>query len=562
MLVNGYKLCPKTESDDCGIEFSRIIGHQSFVRLMSQQLYRRRLFIGCFLGLVATAFGFAVRGATLGDWEVQFGLSEEEKGIINGVGLFPFAISIILFSLFVDRIGYGTSMAIAFVGHLLSTVLTIFAPNFEVLYIATFIYALSNGVVEAVINPVVATIYKDNKTHWLNVLHAGWPGGLVLGGLLAIVVLKAGDSLGQSLPGNLWQWKMAVLVLPILAYGLLLYGMPFPTQERVEAGVSYRQMLEEFGWGSAYIVSCLLIMGVSQVLTVFKLSPVDWKLALLLAVLPAGAFAVYIRKFGRPIFVFLMLVMFLLATTELGTDSWIQDIMGSVLQDPAKGTMFLVYTSAIMFVLRFFAGPIVHRISPLGLLACSSLLAMVGLLWLGNAGTNVGVLLMAATLYGFGKTFFWPTTLGVVSEQYPRGGALLLNTISGVGMLAIGTLGATYIGTIQDEDFNRAVRTQAAEVHPQVVETKEGLFSMYEYVAKNKYQGLTDGVIAELDAIERDTKQHALAKIAYLPATMFVCYLGLILYYRSKGGYRAETLVGHAAQDEEFTGGTVGPGEG
>ena len=136
------------------------------------------------------------------------------KGVISGVGLYPFAISIILFSLIVDRIGYGTAMAIAFAGHLTSTVLTIFAPSFQVLYVATFIYALSNGIVESAINPVVATIYKDNKTHWLNVLHAGWPGGLLLGGLLAIAVMKVGGSIGDALPGRLWQWQMAVLLLP------------------------------------------------------------------------------------------------------------------------------------------------------------------------------------------------------------------------------------------------------------------------------------------------------------------------------------------------------------
>ena len=513
------------------------------------------------MALVATAFGFLVRGATLPDWEVAFNLTEEQKGILGGVGLFPFAISIILFSLIVDRIGYGTSMSIAFVGHIVSTVMTILAEDFEVLYIATFIFALSNGIVEAVINPVVATIYRDNKTKWLNVLHAGWPGGFVLGGLLVIIVLKVGSSLGETLPGELWQWKMAVLLLPILAYGFLLFGLRFPTQERVEAGVSYRTMLEEFGWGSAYIVSFLLIMGISQVLAVFKYNPIDWKDALLYAIVPAVAFAIPIRKFGRPIFVFLMLVMFLLATTELGTDGWIQDIMGAVLQDPAKGTMFLVYTSAIMFVLRFFAGPIVHRISPLGLLACSAALATVGLVWLGNAGPHATVLLLAATLYGCGKTFFWPTTLGVVSEQYPRGGALLLNAIGGVGMIAVGTLGATYIGTMQDKDFNQAVQSQAAEAHPTVAETKEGLFSEYQYVNKNKYKALSNEQQEQLAAIERETKQHALAKIAYLPAVMFVCYVGLILYYRSRGGYRAEVLVGHAAKDEQFTGGAPGPGE-
>src|ERR1700754_4542551 len=134
---------------------------------MADAQQARRLFLGCFMALVATAFGFAVRSAVLGDWETQFHLTEEQKGIINGVGLYPFAISIILFSLIVDKIGYGTAMCFGFLGHLISTLLTIFAPNFGVLYFATFLYALSNGTVEAVINPVVATLYKDNKTHWL-----------------------------------------------------------------------------------------------------------------------------------------------------------------------------------------------------------------------------------------------------------------------------------------------------------------------------------------------------------------------------------------------------------
>jgi MFS family permease len=522
----------------------------------------RRLFLGCFMALVATAFGFAVRSAVLGDWEAQFGLSEEQKGIINGVGLYPFAISIILFSLIVDKIGYGTAIFLGFVGHVVSTVLTIFAPSFEVLYVATFIYALSNGTVEAVINPVVATVYRDNKTHWLNILHAGWPGGLVLAGLLSIGVLKLGGTLGARLPGEIWQWRMGVLFIPILIYGFLLFGQKFPTQERVAAGVSFREMLREFGWGSAYVVSFLIIMGISQVLTVFKIAPIEVTHALLWAIIPAALFAVWIRAFGRPMFVFLLLIMIPLATTELGTDGWIQDIMGSVLEDPVKGTLFFVYTAAIMFVLRFFAGPIVHRISPLGLLAASAAIAAAGLAWLGNAGPSVGVLFLAATLYACGKTFFWPTTLGVVSEQYPKGGALLLNAISGVGMIAVGTLGGPAIGTLQDIDFNRAVAVEAPDAHALVARESDGAFFDYESVDKAKFAELPPAEVATLNAIERGTKQHALAKIAILPVFMCFCYLGLILYFRTRGGYQAQVLTGHAAEDEKFTGGTVGPGEG
>jgi hypothetical protein len=173
------------------------------------------------------------------------------------------------------------------------------------------------------------------------------------------------------------------------------------------------------------------------------------------------------------------------------------------------------------------------------------------------------MLFLAATFYGIGKTFFWPTTLGAVSELYPKGGALLLNAISGVGMISVGTIGMTAIGTVQDADFNRAVQQAAPEVHANVVETKKGLFSDYQFVNKAKFEAanVSPDQQAELIALESQTKQHALTKIAILPAIMCACYLLLIVYFRSRGGYRAEILTGHAAQDEEFTGGTLGPVE-
>ncbi len=530
---------------------------------MADQNQARRLFLGCFIAMVATAFGFAVRGGVLDDVGVQFHLTEEQKGILGGVGLFPFAISIIIFSLIVDRIGYGTAMVFAFVCHLASAILTIFSHSFGVLYFATFIYALANGTVEAVINPVVATLYKDNKTHWLNILHAGWPGGLVLGSLLAIGMAVLYEN--HMLPSNLelWQWKMAVLILPILLYGFMLFGLKFPVQERVEAGVSYREMLAELGWGGAYIVFFLLIMGISQILTVANIRaiPVTW--ALLAAFIPTIPFGIWIRSFGRPMFVFMLLVMFLLATTELGTDSWIQNIIGNILHNQNYGTWFFIYTASIMFVLRFCAGPIVHKISPLGLLATCAALAAVGLYWLGHSGASVAMLLAAGTLYGCAKSFFWPTTLGTVSEQYPRGGALLLNVMGGVGMIAVGTIGGPAIGTLQDVDFNKAVAVAAPEVHSKLAAEKDGLFSKYQYIdlAKIDSAGLSTEQATQLKDLETETKQHALAKIATLPAIMCVCYLILIAYFQSKGGYQAQVLTGHAAQDEKFTGGLSGPME-
>jgi MFS family permease len=547
---------------------------------MAEQNHRTRLFVGCVIALVATAFGFVVRGAILDDWRVQFNLTGEQIGILVGVGLYPFAISIILFSLIVDRIGYGVSMVIAFLLHASSAVITMCAPlmlagegaspeevaagqrmGMFMLYLGTFIFALGNGTVEAVINPVTATLYPRQKTHYLNILHAGWPGGLVLGGLLAIVVLLSGDALGAALPGQIWQWQVGLVLLPTIAYGLILMGQKFPIQERVAAGASYMDMLREFGWGSCLIVLFLLVAGFNQILVVGGVqttSPWWW---LGIAAVLTIPFGLYVRSFGRPMFVFLLLVMFLLATTELGTDGWIQDIMGSVLASQTTGILFLVWTATIMFVLRFFAGPIVHRISPLGLLAASAAVASIGLFWLSSAGSALIVLFLAATFYGFGKTFFWPTTLGVVSEQYPRGGALLLNAIAGVGMISVGTIGGPLIGTAMDRDFHARMQEENPALLAQVLADKSGLFGEYEGLDQNLLAELPAAQQEEVNAVATTAKQATLGRIAILPAIMLVCYVILIFHFRSKGGYKAEVLTGHAADDEKFTGGVKGPME-
>ncbi|MGH9161212.1 MAG: MFS transporter [Vicinamibacteraceae bacterium] len=563
--------------------------------MTDQTINRSRLFTGCIVGLVATAFGFAVRAAILEDWRTDFNLTQEQIGYVQGAGLFPFAISIILFSLVIDRLGNGVSMAIAFTLHVLSAVITLAAPvaladpgagpeavvagqkaGFALLYIGTFTFALGNGTIEAVVNPVTATLYSRDKTRYLNILHAGWPGGLVLGGLLAILVSNVNP---ESVPGRLWQWQVGLVLLPTFAYGLMLFKQRFPVQERVAANVPYFDMLREFGAGSCFIVCFFLIAGLNQILVILGVPTIGLMAQLGLALIPALLFALYVRSFGRPVFVILLVVMVLLATTELGTDSWISDIMRSVLGSPTLGTLFLVWTSLIMFVLRFFAGPIVHRIGPLGLLAASAAVAVIGLLWL-SAGTGAAMLFVAATFYGLGKTFFWPTTLGVVSEQYPRGGALMLNAIAGVGMISVGTIGNPAIGAVQDRALTAEIRAADSQAAEQLVSLRPGLFGESYAVDPAKRGALAeklaaaearvaeqlgDGEVSEervdaamaadpegaalkrqndlLSELDSRTKQQTLAKIAILPAIMLVCYLGLIAYFRATGGYRATHLV-------------------
>jgi fucose permease len=213
-----------------------------------------------------------------------------------------------------------------------------------------------------------------------------------------------------------------------------------------------------------------------------------------------------------------------------------------------------------MMVLRFFAGPIIHRFSPLGLLAISAAIAALGLIFLSKAA---GVaILIAATFYGLGKTFFWPTMLGVVAEQFPKGGALTLNLIAGVGMLSVGIVGNVFIGNIQDTTIDRTLAKQNEALHQQVTIQADSVFGAYHAIDKEKLGALPVTDQEEIKKIQDDAKQSALAKMAIFPLIMLVCYLILFFYFNSKGGYKAEVLVGHAAEDKKFTGGVEGPIEG
>ncbi|MEK7414264.1 MAG: MFS transporter, partial [Planctomycetota bacterium] len=362
----------------------------------------RLLFWGCWIALVTTSFGFILRALLMDTWAQEFHLTQTQKGELFGVGLWPFAISIIVFSLFIDRIGYKTAMVFGFVCHITSLLLTINATGYDGLYWANFIVALGNGTVEAYINPVVATQFRTDKSRMLNVLHAGWPAGMVIAGLLAV-------GLG---PQVAWQTRMLLLLAPALIYVVILIFQEFPINERVAAGVPYRDMLAEVGALGAFLI--VWMMAAELIRTLVPMSSALHEHAVMSGAAIAAVVAVVmyaaVRSLGRPLFIMLLLLMVPLATTELGIDSWVADLMKPILG--GNGIWVLIYTASVMMVLLFCAGPIVHRMSPLGTLAACSVLAVCGLVALSYASGPVWVF-AAATIYAVGKSFFWPTMLGV-----------------------------------------------------------------------------------------------------------------------------------------------------
>ncbi|MFM7112953.1 MAG: MFS transporter [Planctomycetota bacterium] len=498
------------------------------------------LFWASFLTLIAAGIGFSVRGAILGNWASEFGFTQSELGTITGGGLAGFGVTIIVLSFVADKIGYGPLMALAFVLHLSSALVTFLAAPiynqygkdgvFYCLNISTWLFALGNGTCEAVINPLTATLFPKNRTHWLNILHAGWPGGLILGALLG---------LGFDRVGNVhWTWQLATFLVPTVAYGALMLGRKFPKSEASASGVEIGTML---------------------------------------------------LQFASPILLFLLVLHACVGYVELGTDSWIGNITGRILESKESGLWLFIWTSGLMFVLRFFAGPIVHKINPLGLLFASAIFGTAGLLMLGNV-TGVALCVVAATVYGIGKTFYWPTMLGVVSERFPKGGALTMGAMGGVGMLSAGLLGGPVIGYKQDyfastklqsvdkEAYER-FKVPAASAPLPGLPPINGLDGSKVTVLE---KGDNKGLIADLATLEKagakgnivdETKklnswwteteekhakedaknvadarmyggQMALIYTAFVPAFMAIGYLLLIGYFASTGGYK-QVHIGH-----------------
>jgi MFS family permease len=502
------------------------------------------LFWGCFIALITTSYAFFSRMYLCGvRFPGDFGLDKVAVGELQGAGIWPFGVSIILFSLFIDRIGYKAAMLFSFACYLVYCALAFAAygtvhglsgealvaaqkKGYTLLYWGSIILGLGNGTVEAYVNPVVATLFNKDKTKWLNILHAGWPGGLVVGGLCTIALAAQAD----------WRIVLGLILIPAIVAFVMLVGLTFPKSEREQAGVGYVDMLKELGMFGALVGFGLVFAQIGQVFG--WPSSVVWVLTGIVVV----AFGVMTRSFGRLLLAFLIIIMMPLATTELGTDGWISSLMEEPMKQAGRDAGWvLVYTSAIMMVLRFSAGPLIHKLSPLGLLATCATLAILGLTALSRtAGAGLTAIFAAATLYGVGKSFFWPTMLGVTSEQCPKGGALTLNSMGGIGMLAVGILGFPFIGYLQESTATTELAAKNPALYQTVTVEKRYLLGDYRAIdpAKAATVETAEGKSA-LKAANTAGQFSALGKMALFPAFMLCCYLALILYFKSRGGYKA-----------------------
>jgi MFS family permease len=355
---------------------------------------QRRLFVASCVALVATAMTFAIRGDIMSDFEREFALTKTDVGWIAGAAFWGFGLSMLLGGPLCDLLGMGTLLRLAAAGHITGTIATIAAPNFPILFAATLVIGIANGLVEAAINPLIATIYADDKTHRLVALHAWFPGGIVIGGVLSFLLTQT----GAPGAGALWQWKMLLVLVPAMVYTVMFAGQQFPPTERAAAGVPFGDMFTEM---------------------------------------------------LRPLFIIVWLCMWMTAATELGPGQWMSNIFNEVMKSSAQaGILVLVWVNGIMYVIRQFLAAAAHRISPVALIAATAVPAAAGLFLFGMARTPFTAF-AAAALFAAGTAFWWPTMLGITSERFPRGGALALAVIGATGAISSAIAGPV-MGWIND----------------------------------------------------------------------------------------------------------------
>ncbi len=383
-----------------------------------------RLFTASCLALLVTSLTFAIRAKIEGVFNSEYNLTAEEIGWAFGPAFWGFTLATFLGGVIIDVVKTHRIVWLAFTAHATGLVLLLFANDKITLFLANLVIGFGNGSVEAACNPLIATIYPNEKSRMLNRFHVWFPGGIVIGGLLAwVIVSQAGLS---------WQVLTSLLFIPLIIYGYLFYAQTIPETERVTTGVTYREMFRNL---SAPVTILLLVGGMILAASVPSLNP-DFNTntpyivfgIVVIAVIVEGRF---INRVSL-LFPLMLLAMFLTASTELGTNQWINALLEGAGLDPI---LILVLVTGIMAVGRYYAGPLIHRLNPPGVLLGSAVLSVAGLYWLSVAA-GPAMTLSAAVVFAIGICYFWPTMLGFVSEYVPGTGALGLSVMGGAGMVA------------------------------------------------------------------------------------------------------------------------------
>ncbi len=386
----------------------------------------------CF-ALITTAFAFAIRAGIMNDLAKDFLLTDTQLGWINFMGAFGFPIATLVGGPLYNSLGPKKLGWVAFICHFFGITFSILSHSFLPLFVSTFFVSFGNGMVEAAYNPMVADMYDDNKATMLNRFHVWFPGGLAIGSLIALFLTKMGGG---------WQTKIAFMYIPLAIYGILFWGQKFPqtNNEMDKASTS------------------------SNIKAIFS----------------------------SPLYLFMLACMVLSATTELGTQSWVERILGA---SGAQPLVVLFLVTGLMAIGRLFAGPIIHKLSIPGILLGSAIIATIAIVLMSQA--SGAMVYLAAIMFALGVAFFWPNMISFIAEYIPKTGALGMSLIGGVGMVGL-SIFQPIIGGWLDSEKAKAVAS-----------------------------GLTG------DAVELTAGQATLDNIAVFPAILIVAF-GFLFFFRKK----------------------------
>jgi MFS family permease len=391
-----------------------------------ENVNRTRLFVASCLALLVTAITFAIRAKIEGVFTAEYGLTPEQVGRAFGPAFWGFAVAMFAGGYFIDIVKTRTIVWMAFGLHLVGIVLLLLAKDYTSLFLANVLIGLGNGSVEAACNPLVTSLFPDKKSKMLNRFHVWFPGGIVIGSLLAALVM---DSL--NLP---WQVLVALLFIPLAIYGFLFFGQKIPETERVTSGVSYKDMMGNVGAPVTITLAVIFMILVATNSTISHAVTANYSLPLIIV----GVIAVAIIIEGKLVnkitllFPFIFFCMLLTASTELGTTQWINALLDNRGVHPM---IILAVVTGIMAVGRFFAGSLIHRLNTSGVLLSSAIISAIGLYLLSIAQMPFFTVLSAA-VFAIGVCYFWPTMIGAAAEYIPKTGALGMSILGGAGFVA------------------------------------------------------------------------------------------------------------------------------
>ena len=415
-----------------------------------------RLFTASCFALVTTAFAFAIRAEVLSDYSKIFSLTGTQLGYINQMAFLGFPIATIVGGWLYNEFGPKRMVWLAFATHLLGILMTIFAGGFASLLLSNFFIGFGSGTVEAACNPLVSNLYKKNQTTMLNKFHVWFPGGMFIGALLCQFLGKEGMDLG-------WQVQIGVMLIPTLIYAYLFMGQSFP--ERAEAG-------------------------------------------------QASLFD-NLKGMMNPLYLFMILCMVLTANTELSTQQWVKSLLGKA---GAQPMLVLALVTGLMAVGRYFAGPIIHRLNPVGVLLASAVVATLGIYSMSHATGSMTY--VSAVIFAIGVCYFWPTMIGFTAEYIPKSGALGMSLMGGAGMFATAMLQPIVGGWLDKSKLDNAA---VMGFKYEGAMSPEGLTAFFKSIPEESMKQL-----------ELMAGQATLSNIVIFPIILIAAFTGLWFWMKSR----------------------------